>query len=513
MKSTLIVIFCTLILGLSLRGLSGNPQAADLNSVAWQGQGPLELSPERGRFALTYSYLEDQSPFFSVDVARFAVPDLGYKNGKYVSLFAPAVSFLVMPGYLLGRFFGASQVGTFATVALFAIANVILLRLICLRLGLNPTASLIAALAFLFASPAFSYSVSLYQHHISTFLLLATIYLLLRFDNFWSLLLVWFLFAASIPVDYPNLFLLAPVAFFALSKIINFQSGSEIVVRLIPIRVLILLGAILPLLFFFWFNTISYGDPWQFSGTVGSVREIDADGLPTVPAYISKENAEKYLRPEEQNKSAVGFFNPRNQVNGLYLHLISPDRGMVYFTPVLLLAIFGAGSLYKKNRSVMVMLLAVLSTNLILYSLWGDPWGGWAFGSRYLIPSYAILAIFLGAFLTAFSRKSIVLIFTLALLCYSLAVNTAGALSTSANPPQVEVLALEKLSGQPERYSFDRNLSTLRHGNSKSFVFQTWANQYLTAWQYYKFIATSLILLLSFLVIFLRLHHWGNKHA
>src|SRR3990167_9827779 len=107
--TTLLILFCTVILALGIRGLSGNPTAEELNSFQWKDSGPLELSPERGRFALLYSIVEDNSLQFSLPIARFATPDLGLSpDGKYVSLFAPAVSFIAIPGYVIGKYFGAS---------------------------------------------------------------------------------------------------------------------------------------------------------------------------------------------------------------------------------------------------------------------------------------------------------------------------------------------------------------------------------------------------------------------
>src|SRR5438105_4429802 len=103
-KGTILFIaFCAFILSFSLRGLPGNPTPAELNTKVWKDNGPFELSNERGRFALLYSVIEDHKLNFSVDLAKFAVPDLAYTNGKYVSLFAPGVSFIDIPGYLLGK--------------------------------------------------------------------------------------------------------------------------------------------------------------------------------------------------------------------------------------------------------------------------------------------------------------------------------------------------------------------------------------------------------------------------
>jgi hypothetical protein len=80
------------------------------------------------------------------------------------------------------------------------------------------------------------------------------------------------------------------------------------------------------------------------------------------------------------------------------------------------------------------------------------------------------------------------------LFSYSTAINTLGAITTSAIPPQVEVLALEKLSGTVQRYTYKRNWEFLTAGNSKSFVFQTVAKNYMTSEEYFEILAGIIIL-------------------
>src|SRR4030042_6835933 len=286
----LFIFFCAIFLVLGLRGISGNPTANKLNTQKWQENGPLELSPERGRFALTYSIIEDKSFSFSIPLAKFVIPDLGFINGKYVSLFAPGVSYLVMPGYWLGKYLGISQVGTYALISLFALTNVFLIRVIALRLGASQLASTIASIIFIFATPAFAYAVSLYQHHISTFLILFSIYILVRFKGIWTLFLIWFLCGASIPIDYPNLFLMFPIGLFALGRFIYLVSDeTKIKINIKILGFLTFATALIPLIFFLWFNKVSYQNPLQFSGTVPSVPAIDSEGKPTAPPDNSQD--------------------------------------------------------------------------------------------------------------------------------------------------------------------------------------------------------------------------------
>ncbi len=459
-----------------------------------------------------YSLVEDHSFQFSNEVGQFASPDVVVSRGKYASMFAPLVSFITIPGYIIGKFFGASQVGAFAIISLFAIFNFFLIRAMAIRLGATHTASTLGAIAFLFATPAFSYAVNLYQHNISTFLILLSLYALIRFKNFWSLVLVFLLCAASIPLDYPNLIFMFPIGLFAVGRIITLKKLREKVVTTIRLPYLLTLSImILPILFFLWFNQMSFGNPFQLSGTLPSAANTFSNTINNSQDLASKSRLSEESKEPENKKTALGFFQTRRILNGFYIHFISPDRGIIYFTPVILLGILGAILAYRKKIKFVSLFVAIIGANILLYSMWGDPWGGWAFGSRYLIPGYAILSIFIGLLLTYWRKYILFLIVFLILFSYSAAVNTLGAITTSAMPPQVEVLNLEKLSGIVQKYTYERNWDFLVAGNSKSFIYQTVVKNYLTATQYYEILAGLIIFAGLSLTTFLYISGRNNK--
>ena len=487
LHTILFVLFCSLILTLSIRGIPGNPNTLTMNEQRWTEDGPLELSPERGRFALLYSLVEDKSPYFSVPVARLALPDLGYHNQKYVSLFAPGLSYLTSPGYMIGKYFGASQLGTFAVVALFALINAWLVYRISVILGARRWASYLAGITFLFATPAFAYAVTLYQHHLTTFLLLCSIYLLLRFKGLAPLSFVWFLIAISIPLDYPNLLILLPVGIYALKRIVWVENSvKNWSFHVSPAGIITLFGVLPPLLFFLWFNNWSYGNPLQFSGTVSSVKAIDETGKPSTPISYSPEPVVNESTNEPKpKKSVVRFFNPRNLLDGLVIHLFSIDRGMLIYTPVMFLSIFGIILLGHQFSAVMTLFVATIGSTLLLYAMWGDPWGGWAFGSRYLIPVYSVLAIGIAIVLSHWRKNIFFLICFFLLFLYSASVSTLGAITSNRNPPSKEIDALSLLTGRNEEKTYDRNITILKVNKSKSFVFQTEGYKYVNAQTYY----------------------------
>ncbi len=508
----LLSLFCLIVLGLSLRGAEGNPTDSSINQAHWKNNGPFELSPERGRFALTYSLVEDKSFQFSDNIGKFASPDVAVHNGKFVSLFAPLLSFLTIPGYVFGKYFGISQVGTFATISFFAILNVILIKLISIRLGANRITAAIASAVFLFATPAFAYAVNLYQHHASTFLILLSIYALLKSKKAWPLVVVFFSCAAAISLDYPNLFFMFPLGAYAISRIISIgKLKKNFFVKINLFKAFTPFVMIIPILFFLWFNHVSYGNFFQLSGTLQTEKNLDKpEDLPSFSTLQTREKEKAIAK-----KTAVGFFNARNILNGFYVHFVSSGRGLIYYTPVILFGIAGMILAIKKKVAMMPLLSGIIGANILLYSMWGDPWGGWAFGSRYLIPSYAILSIFIALFLTYWNKKILLLIVFLIATFYSIAVNALGAITTSAIPPQPEVLNLEKISGAVQKYTYVRNWDFLLSGNTKSFIYETFLNNYLSSVAFYLILTVSICFFVGAIIIYyyLNLHRKGEENV
>ncbi|OGG41659.1 hypothetical protein A2837_00260 [Candidatus Kaiserbacteria bacterium RIFCSPHIGHO2_01_FULL_46_22] len=504
-----VYIIALIVLALALRGLPGNPTPQEITTPTWTENGPLELSPERGRFALLMSLADNHSFHFSVPIARMATPDLGYSNGNYVSLFAPGVSFLLVPGYELGKYFGFSQVGAFAGIGLIALINSLLVRAIAVRLGVHRWAAAAGAIVFLFGTPAFSYAVAPYQHHLSVFLILSSIFLLLGKQTRTALASVWFLIALAIPIDYPNLILLFPIAVWALSAGLGVVYQKEKVTMRFRVTYLLpIMSVLLPLAFFCWVNFESYGDPFQLAGTVASVKSIDANGLPAAPSDAGTEDLQQFTKPESQDKAAVHFFETRNLLNGFYIHLFSPDRGVIAYAPVMLIGLVGLWIMKKKSIASYVVMLSIIALDVLLYSMWGDPWGGWAFGSRYLIPSYALLAIGLAFVFDRYKKNIIVLLFLGIVSLYGIAVSTMGAVTSNANPPQIAVLSLEKQTNRVEKYTVERSYDILKSNHSKSFVFAYKAHAYMTAMQYY-YVVVGVIAVL-FVVVVINIFRYGN---
>jgi len=344
----------------------------------------------------------------------------------------------------------------------------------------------------------------MYQHHVSAFLILFSLFSLLSYGDFLNLAIVLFLYSIGISVDYPNALLMAPVVIYSFARLFKKRIIDKEVVQ-IDFNFLkpIALVAVIPaLLFFFWFNKTSYDSPFQLSGTVPRAVEIE-DGEPlfysnTLDKQIGEDELEKL-----DEKTSLGFFETRRIINGLNVHLLSSDRGILYYTPVMVLGLIGM-IIYGRKKNIGVF-WSILGVNIILYSMWGDPWGGWAFGSRYLIPAYAILSIFIPLVLKNIRKDILKISIVLILIGYSVAVNTLGATTSMANPPKVETQSLSDISGKEEKYTFERNIDLLLENKSKSFVYNKYLKNSIFVWEYYFIVTLPVLLGLTLSVLYVTL--------
>jgi len=462
----LLTTFIAVILALTIRGVPGNPSPREILTDLRSEGKPFELSPERGRYALVMSIVENNSLFFTREIAEFVLPDLGYIDGRFVSVFAPGVSFLALPLYVLGRSFNISQVFVFSVSGIFALFNVLLIRAIVNRITNNRFVSVVSGLTFLFATTAWSYSATLYQHHVISFLLLLSLYILSFKINIFSSLLISFLFGIGLFVAYPNIVFFVPILLLILSKHLKIKEVRRRITITVNLTLLFaVIGLFISLTPLFLYNNSVLGTPFRLSGTVQGIREmsINTDTNEIVPP--AKRDIEK---------SAISFFKIERLPNGLSVLLASKDRGLLWFSPVILLGLLGIYPLYRKNKSLCYTLIGGIGSIVLLYGMWADPWGGWAFGPRYLIPAMAQLSILLGVAIVRFGRRLWFAVLYMVTLGYSILVNVAGALTTNQIPPSVEIDAAR----YPEMTYF-HNFNLINQGKSGSFIYNMFLSDFI----------------------------------
>jgi hypothetical protein len=484
----LTIFFVASILVFTIKGVLGNPTPDEIyNKLRSEGM-PFELSPERGRYALLTSVVDHKSVIFPLDVAQYVVPDLGYIDGKYVSLFAPGVSYLAIPLYLVGKSFNVGQLAAFSLSSIFTVLNFYLISEIVRKVTKNRYAGLLSAMIFVFGTSAFSYAITLYQHSITTFLILLSLRLLQEKKSKKLSFIIGSIFAISIFFEYPNAVFLMSILLSYLFRFININNTNGKVFINISLKFLyVVLGALLLLIPSFFYNYKAYGDPLQIASTLRRAEEINVD--PETSQIISP--AERF-----KVKSAFGFFDINRFPTSMSVLLTSKDRGILIFSPVVAMSFLGLYFVFKKDRIYFCTLLSTFASIIFLYGMWGDPWGGWSFGSRYLIPAVAILSIFLGVAISKFGHRVWFLLLFFITSIYSIAVNLSGALTTIQIPPSVE-----EISGNYPKFIFIHNFKLLSENKSSSFAYNSFLSDYINLLTFYfiLLLAISLVGALFFL--------------
>jgi len=496
-------LFFVLLVGIvlyaaTIRGVNYNPQISSIKENLDQPTKPFELSPERGRYLLTYSLAEDKSFSLSKKLADAAFPDVGYRNGKFYVYFAPGISVLALPFYFVGKNFGFAQVTTYAMSAFFATVNLALLFLISKKVLKLPTwIAILTALIFGFASTSWSYAITLYQHHVTTFFILSGFYAGWKYkqENTYSWIYstyIWFSYGAALFLDYPNAILLAPVMIYHLISSFKVQAQvKKLEVHFKTSYLLTSVAFVLLIGLHGYYNTVNFGGPLSLSGGLIGYKTILEKNIQ------AKSDSKNIIKELQSEKEVKNFFKEDRFPNGISILLASRDRGLLLYAPIFLLGFIGLMLALQTKTIENYFLVGLVAVNFFLYSSWGDPWGGWAYGPRYLIPSMAVLSLFIGLFLSRMKKVAWRLstdIITFILFAYSSAVALLGALTTNAVPPKIEADFLKM------NYNFMHNLIFFKNGQSGSFMFNTYFSKYVTLPQYFGLIWGSLLLVVFVLL-------------
>jgi hypothetical protein len=468
---------------LTLRGVYGNPLPRDFKNNLDAPAKPLELSPERGRFILTYSLVENRSFSFNRELANAAYPDVGYHDGRFYIFFAPGISLMATPFYLIGKLFNLSQVFSFAMISLFTIGDLILLYHISRNVfQLSERASLVSPLIFGFASESWPYANTLYQHNVTTFLMLSLFYASWQYKKTKEIVfptVAWVCYAVAVAIDYPNAVLFIPLmgyfAWCARDKKTGFH-WTFFLASILGIAIFIIHG---------YYNYIELGKWTRVNGTIVAYRTLEKNNL------FGTEHIEEQVKLMEQGKSALQFFRLSRILNGISVLFVSPDRGLFFYYPIMLLGFYGFIRRFITLRLEKTILMSTIVLTVLLYSMWNDPWGGWAFGPRYLIPSCAFLSLFLAEWISKTKRTSLTNWIYWSTFVFSSAVALSGALTTNALPTRKEGLDLHSA------YNYILNMQYILKNISSSFAYNELFQYILPLWGFYLAILAGVIICFS----------------
>lgn len=527
MKKDIAIIVSIVILGatmyaLTLRGSHGNPAANQFKNNWDLPTRAFELSPERGRYVHVVSMAEHGTFELTKEWADVAYPDVGVYNGEYYSFFAPGVAYFTLPFYFWGSKYGLGQVSTFAAESLVSIITLIFIFLIARRIFKLPRAiSYFTVIMYAFGSTSWSYAITLYQNAFTACFMVTSFYAVWRFsqnNSRYSWLYAayaWLAYALAIFVDYPNALLMLPIMFYlaySTFRIKKVQEGISVSVRWAGIVSALAFVAVTGL--HFLHNAHYYGGWNNVAGTLPNYRQITATTTPRLPTIVASTSTQVARVLEEtragapvsvKEKTLTASFFEKNIPNGFYVLLFSDERGLLYFTPIFIISFFGiAYALRRKEEhtAIYIVPISLIALNLFLYASWGDPWGGWAYGPRYLIPSMTWLSLFAGVALFERQSSAMQKILAFNLFLYSSAVALLGALTTNAIPTKSEALNLPI-----KTFNFLKNIPLLQEGKSGSFMYKTYFVEHISLVDYFLFIYITIAVIAAITLIVSHYHH------
>lgn len=488
----IVTIIALILYACTIRGNVGNPTPQEIDTLLSSSGNAFETSQERARYALILSLVNDHT--FTIDkYAKLGTPDVGAAKGHYYSFFPPGASILAIPLYLLGIYFGAAQMTTFSVSTIFALLTILLIARFAMRLNLHWSIALFSAIAFGFATNAWGYSVTLYAHLISAFLILAGLYLTLFLEEKRAgitAVTVWSLYGLAVFMDFPNLLIFFPIVLLLTFKTFKIDNSLRAIKIKIDWRYLVApLVFIVMMAGYGYYNYIHFGNATTLSNFLPRVKDVGAINFQT----------------HETGKDVSSTLNTRSMLQGFTSFIISEDRGIVRYSPVVLLFIFGLGFFKKQSKVVEISLFALPVFCLSLYSMFGDPYGGWAFGSRYMIATMPELCLLAGIGLQRFAKNNykgiaVKVVYSLVFI-YSTGVALMAPLTTNVIPPRVEAGGLALAD------DYRINWQMLHLNQLNSFFYNHVLNGSITGFEYYYTILSLVVIFGLFAIWYPKKHY------
>lgn len=491
----LIVVLGAVFFGATLRGSLGNfTHIDDLKKVQNETGSPFESSHERASYSEMLQMRTNNSAALSDGLREFSAPDVGYKDGKYYSYFPPGISLFIRPFFELGYRFNAALVTAYASMALLAILTMVFIYLICKNVFKLPSyIGILAAVLYAFATTSWSYSITIFQHAPAAFFAALMFYSVSRYrarvkaSALWASV-VWFIYGISLIFDYPNGLLLAPfIVYYLMSSFKFMREEQKLNMKVNVAHLGVVIWFVIAVAIQIMFNAM-YLDKWYTLRQMydrydpGLSKLIQQDDLKNKVRTVTTET----VAPAVEHRSNMPFLE-EVFFNGINTLLVAPDKGLFFFSPILLFALWGLYfGIRTKPSPEHSVLLAFIVLNLFVYASFGDPYGGWAFGPRYLIPSMVALAIY-AAYAFHHLKNPLVRALFYFMLLFSMCVSAAGALTSNNIPPQVEAVHLKL-----QYFNYAMNFHLIDTQRTSNFVYNTYLKNHMNLGDYYVLIVLSL---------------------
>ena len=320
---------------------------------------------------------------FVSETCRQTGCDHVFYNGNYYSGFAPGLSIIALPVYALfyfpinlllpETFLGNPNfelklifLNILSTIFISSLLSAFI-SLLIFRIGkyfnISEKNRLITAFVLPFSTLFLLYSTGYYARIIAAFFSILSFYYLIKLKNTEvrneTLFLSGLSASIAVSMDYLSILLVIVLFFYALS----FVRSKKIFY--------FIFGAAIPLILILIYHYTLFDNP-----------------------FLTPE----HLRANKGNYEALmtgfgGFLYPT--LEKLWLYSFSPERGMFFYSPVLILSLYGVYlGIKKKYKAEMLACFSAFFLTYIIYSsnVWPWWWDG-SFGPRYLLVTIPYLVI------------------------------------------------------------------------------------------------------------------------
>jgi hypothetical protein len=240
-------------------------------------------------------------------------------------------------------------------------------------------------------------SQTLWQHGPNEFFLAMGAYFLTRAERTWKHAAVCGLaLSAAVACRPTSVVVAAAVGVYLLVRLVIARRKTLLPYVLAALPIAVLLAS---------YNTYYLGKPWEFGqAKVGHEVALSKTGSPEL----------------WQTPLLVG-------AAGL---MVSPSRGLLVFSPLMVFALVGLVLLWTRRRyAVLWPLAAGMGVLLVVAFKWFDWWGGWCYGPRPIVDTMPFLALMLIPVIGWVCRHKAALAVFLVLLAWSAGMQALGALT------------------------------------------------------------------------------------
>ena len=144
---------------------------------------------------------------------------------------------------------------------------------------------------------------------------------------------------------------------------------------------------------------------------------------------------------------------------GLYGLLFSPSRGIFIYSPPIIITLFFIKRFYQRRSFLTILIIGVTIIKLYFFAKWWSWYGGWSWGSRFLLPIIPLYFLFLNeAFLRFKKLSSVTRLLIIFLVIIGFVVQLIGV---SVNPSKYDNNIFGLINRDENQFLFIPQLSSL----------------------------------------------------